>query len=190
MTTLTETSLSWDLPVWQDFRKLVERAATELFDEPYPHDKIATTKINLIEKEVEEGHLRMGFPKADLRSYREAKRRCTDPKHRDYDRYGGRGIEFRLDDVADLFNAIGDRPPSTTLDRIDPDGHYEVGNVRWASPKEQANNRCQPQKICISPGWTGQAEAREEYLQTAWHWVLAVRGLSDPTSLSPEEAIS
>ena len=31
--------------------------------------------------------------------------------------------------------------PYWTLDRRDPDGNYEPGNVRWASPTEQRQNR-------------------------------------------------
>ena len=191
MNTLIENSFTCSSPVMHELRRLTEIFEAELSDEAHPHSKIADRNNNShkLEKRGRGRPPTHGLSRTPIyTSYREAKRRCTDPRHRDYERYGGRGIEFRFDAVTDLFSVIGDRPQGKTLDRIDPDGHYEVGNVRWASPKEQANNRCQPQRICISPGWTELAEAREDYLQTARHWVLSVKGLSDPTSLSPEEA--
>jgi hypothetical protein len=75
-------------------------------------------------------------------TYWGAKLRCTNENYIRYDRYGGRGIEFRFKSIEDFIDAIG-WPPSKnhTLDRINNDGHYEKGNVRWATWSEQALNR-------------------------------------------------
>jgi len=71
--------------------------------------------------------------------------RCENPKHKAYPNYGGRGITIcgRWRESFESFLAdVGPRPSDdNSLDRIDNDGHYEPGNVRWATISEQAKNR-------------------------------------------------
>jgi hypothetical protein len=80
-------------------------------------------------------------------AWRNMKRRCFNPSDESYHNYGGRGItvcEEWLDWVLfrDYIAAnLGPRPPGLTLDRIDNDGNYEPGNVRWATYTEQNRNR-------------------------------------------------
>jgi hypothetical protein len=67
--------------------------------------------------------------------------------HVSYADYGGRGIRvsvaFDGEHGLDRFLAeLGRRPSrSFSVDRIDPNGHYEPGNIRWATPTEQARNK-------------------------------------------------
>ena len=71
--------------------------------------------------------------------------RCTNPRHVGYRRYGGAGItvcEKWRKDFAAFTVDVGPRPSfSYSIDRINPFGDYEPGNVRWATHHEQANNR-------------------------------------------------
>jgi hypothetical protein len=73
--------------------------------------------------------------------YAQAKTRCRNPKCKRYDEYGGRGIEFRFESFAQFFAELGVCPPDKTLDRIDNNGHYEIGNVRWATAEQQYASR-------------------------------------------------
>lgn len=83
-----------------------------------------------------------GTHSPEYAAYNSAKARCTNSNHPNYKHYGQRGIRFLFSSFEEFIDEIGLRPSSLhSLDRENNDGHYEPGNVRWATPSEQANNR-------------------------------------------------
>jgi hypothetical protein len=71
--------------------------------------------------------------------------RCTNPKATDYIHYGGRGISISplwRHSFQAFYNHVGPKPtPKHSLDRINNNGNYEPGNVKWSTAIEQSNNQ-------------------------------------------------
>lgn len=81
----------------------------------------------------------------EYRAWLNMKKRCYYKNSSRYKDYGGRGItvyEGWLHDSAAFISYVGLKPSANhSLDRIDNDGNYEPGNVRWATVKEQSTNK-------------------------------------------------
>jgi len=81
-------------------------------------------------------------------------RRVENPNFIKTKHYMGRGItmcpQWRGSFEA-FYTEVGDPPsPKHSIDRINNDGNYEPGNVRWATQKEQIHNRSHKLKIRLS----------------------------------------
>lgn len=89
-------------------------------------------KLNINNPSAKHNPIKVGAWK----SYWKAKRRVKENHKNAYAH-----VEFKFKSFEDFYNEIGPRPEGKTLDRIDPWGNYEHGNVRWATHAEQCNNR-------------------------------------------------
>ena len=73
--------------------------------------------------------------------------RCSNPKNKDYHNYGGRGIKVHIHlqtfkgFLEYIEQNLGSKSPNSQLDRINPEGDYEPGNLRWSTSRVQAINK-------------------------------------------------
>jgi hypothetical protein len=99
--------------------------------------------------EAERTHVTHGLGYHPLRKkWTSIKQRLDNPNHVSHKNYGGRGIDMCAEWRQDFSKFIEHISELThymetgySLDRIDNDGNYEPGNVRWATHSEQQLNR-------------------------------------------------
>jgi len=111
---------------------------------------------------IRHGHSTDGGHSPTYHSWHAMTQRCTNPKHKGYPNYGGRGIKIceRWRKFSNFLADMGERPEGKTLDRKDNDGNYEPGNCRWATYGEQNSNQRRRFSNSMVSERTGEARRR------------------------------
>lgn len=98
--------------------------------------------------------------------------RCSNPKLANYANYGGRGIKVceRWKSFENFVADMGIRPEGYSIDRINNDGDYEPSNCRWATTKQQLNNK-RVNRILVLNGESRTIAEWSEKLGIGWYTI-------------------
>jgi hypothetical protein len=134
--------------------------------------------------------------KPEVGNWKSMMSRCLDATADNYDQYGGSGITVceRWKDFSLFLADMGEKPsPHHSIDRIDGTKGYEPGNCRWATKKQQMDNRrltvwieYEGQRLTIND-WAERTGLPPRLLRARWRmrWD-AKRMLTEPSHEVPK----
>jgi hypothetical protein len=113
-----------------------------------------------------------GSGKASYNTWRAMLRRCTNPKDKDYPRYGGAGVSVCPEwmTYATFAADMGEPEGTQTLDRVNTYGNYSKENCRWATATVQ-NRNVRVRKLSK----TGHIGVR--FRNNAWYAEITAKGV-------------
>lgn len=119
------------------------------------------------EYNVTHGYTTKGNIRTEYNAWDGMKKRCYSPTNRAYKYYGGRGIKVCdrwLNSFENFLADMGNKPtPEHTLERIRVNGNYTPSNCRWATMKEQGNNKRNTVRITFKGQTKTASEWAEEF---------------------------
>jgi hypothetical protein len=100
-------------------------------------------------KATQHGHCTNGVETKEYTTWVEMRRRCRNRQRKDFKNYGGRGIKVCEEWLHSFENFLAylkankmyPKPIGMSIDRINNDGNYEPGNIKWSTLDEQNKNR-------------------------------------------------
>ena len=116
---------------------------------------------------------------SDYTAWSQMRQRCSNPNSEAYKNYGGLGVTVceRWNSFENFVADMGLRPwPNATIERKDPNGHYEPSNCKWASHSEQANNK----RHHVLIEWNGKVQNAAQWeKEFGWRGGTIARRIND-----------